>query len=334
MLKIADRFFAATLALLSLWLMVVYLAVLFAWANAHDSWCLAAIGTLAAMATALWSKYEQRIDSTRLLDSLLLVISTFIASMMIWYGLGKLIPPGQFSQPPLFEADKPYYQVKPFWIAWGFFSHSPLYNAAIALGELTAGILILFQRTRRLACCLLIPIIVNILLVNIAFDIGITSLAATLLTMDLYLLLHERRWLMSAFWSGAPVEPATSSVGRGGRLMAYAIAAAFAIHVYAITIIFPIAAPTPLQGVWTVRTNTSAHREWTRLYFDVDGEGHIRSGEDAQRVTFDVDAKRRHVTISEPEKGTKLFDGTYELHGSDLMLAAAGSARVTLRRVR
>jgi len=56
-------------------------------------------------------------------------------------------------------------------VAWSFYGHSYFYNLFLGVAEFTAGVLILFQRTRLVGLLMAFAIYVNIVIVDIEFDV-------------------------------------------------------------------------------------------------------------------------------------------------------------------
>ncbi|MDO3659932.1 hypothetical protein [Bacillus sp. C28GYM-DRY-1] len=88
---------------------------------------------------------------------------------------------------------------KGFTIAWTFFGYSHVYELFIGFGEIVAAVLLLIPRTSALGAVVFMPIIVNIVLINYCFDIGVQDLSTILMVMCLILLWVDRRKFMGIF---------------------------------------------------------------------------------------------------------------------------------------
>ncbi len=132
-----------------------------------------------------------------------------LALLFILYG-GVKLANIQFNptfQPALFqptEAD----QLTGAQLTWRFFGYSRAYQCLIGLGEVGAGLLLLWSRTALLGAILYLPIIVNIVAVDLFYGVEVdaTTVAMALLIGDLALLLAERERIQAAFLSllGSP----------------------------------------------------------------------------------------------------------------------------------
>lgn len=92
------------------------------------------------------------------------------AVLIIFYAFAKLNG-AQFTVIDS-QLDTPMGLVAPFWLAWYFFGYSPLYGTFIALAQLLAGVLLFFPRTTLLGACILAPVMANIVLIDLSYDVG------------------------------------------------------------------------------------------------------------------------------------------------------------------
>jgi hypothetical protein len=333
--RFARTFWWLNLGLLAAYFTTTYLFVYFEQSNAE----LLAVHIAAvaiALAGAFWvaSRPSDRAGEV-VRAGAELVIRIFLAYMMLFYGSAKLLPGGQFAQPPLVEMDKPYYLLSPFWKAWGFFAHSAAYNVFLACGELAAGILLLFERTKRLAVCMLIPILANVVLVNYAFGINVLYIASLLLVMAVTLLAAERRWLIASFWSHEPFPSAPAGLPLG-RPLGYArvlLAAAFVVQTAYVLYRYPAPERPVLYGIWSVERSSIASvlPVSAKLYCDEDDQSHLAVAGALQELRLAIDPARRTVSIG-TAKGA-IFAGTYTVRAKGLLLADRAGTCVELRRV-
>jgi hypothetical protein len=73
---------------------------------------------------------------------------------------------------PLSKLDLPYRSFSPSDLFWTFFSHSYLFGCIIAGIQIAGAILLLFRRTRLVGVFVLLPVLANILLMDIFYQIG------------------------------------------------------------------------------------------------------------------------------------------------------------------
>ena len=106
------------------------------------------------------------------------VLRYLVAVLIITYGFAKLNG-SQFTILDS-ELDKPLGQVSGFWLTWYYFGYSQFYGNFIGLAQVLGGVLLMFGRTTLLGACLLLPIIANIILVDIFFSIDPGALLVAL----------------------------------------------------------------------------------------------------------------------------------------------------------
>src|SRR5947209_10848862 len=98
------------------------------------------------------------------------IASRSVASFLIlFYGFAKLNG-SQFTVLAS-ELDKPMGEVSGFWLTWYYFGYSKLYGSFIAFGQIGGAVLLLFRKTTLLGVCCLLPIVTNIVLVDLSYGI-------------------------------------------------------------------------------------------------------------------------------------------------------------------
>ncbi|MEM0993217.1 MAG: hypothetical protein AAF847_09005 [Bacteroidota bacterium] len=130
------------------------------------------------------------------------------ARIYVWvklslYGSGKIIG-GQFyrrGKLPAEIANIPLDEVTAYDLAWTFFGFSEGYIFFIGISQLIGAFLLLFERTKLLGIAILLPILLNIIVVDIAFDVswGATTSAIMYLTALIYVLYFNKKQVVQAF---------------------------------------------------------------------------------------------------------------------------------------
>jgi hypothetical protein len=133
----------------------------------------------------------------------------FITFLMLLYGLVKVFQ-GQFYTDEYWR-DTALRNLDGMQLVWSFYSHSPLYQSLLGLVEVLLGILFLFRRTTALGIVLFVPIMTNLVAINIFFQVGALASALPLLLAGLVLLFLHWHRLKSFFWdtSGGLARPGT-----------------------------------------------------------------------------------------------------------------------------
>jgi len=154
------------------------------------------------------SPYPKHLDWLRYLSAFLLFT----------YGSSKLLG-RQFSLPPEI-ALRPVGALSGYQLAWFYYSYSHTYAVILGLIQLASGGLLLFRKSALLGAAVTLPVITNILMINVFFHIALGALctSAFIFVSMLAVLWHHRLALVSVFWSDQENEPA--SVRRYYRTLA------------------------------------------------------------------------------------------------------------------
>lgn len=104
---------------------------------------------------------------------------------------------------PLNRLDLPLKSLSPPDLFWTFFSHSYVFGCIIASLQITGAILLLFHRTRLVGVFILLPVLANILLMDIFYQIGPSVVVHTSIMMAgiLYFLFIEFNRLKEFFFA-------------------------------------------------------------------------------------------------------------------------------------
>lgn len=135
------------------------------------------------------------------IQSCIAYLTGFCISLFGWKKLFHL----QF-RTPLSIADLPMSQLDGETLTWYYFGHSYTFACIIGLIQITGAFLLFFRRTRFAATLLLFPVMLNILLVNIFYQMNAGALLQSiLLTLGLlYLLSREYPALRSLLFHTPP----------------------------------------------------------------------------------------------------------------------------------
>jgi hypothetical protein len=111
---------------------------------------------------------------------------------------------------PLSKLDLPYKSFSSTDLFWTFFSHSYLFGCIIAALQITGAMLLLFHRTRLVGVFILLPVLSNILLMDIFYQIGnsVVIHASIMMAGILYFLIIEFNRLKEFFFAATNRLPA------------------------------------------------------------------------------------------------------------------------------
>jgi hypothetical protein len=259
--------------------------------------------------------------------------SRFIASfLLLFYGFAKLNG-SQFTILAS-ELDKPLGEVSGFWLTWYYFGYSPIYGSFIALVQILGGILLMFRRTTLLGSCILLPVITNIILVDVFYGIAFDAfLVALIIVSALITILNlHRAELIEIFWlkqnSLFPSGPSTKPRVYGKYALRALMIAIPAIFTYWVAN-YNNRVPTPIDGAWDI-VEISPHNETGRsdlaaIFFERNRAFLCvfkRKDGSYEWHHFETTPDSRTLTVWEHwlRKGSKIFDGHYEMSGNRLSL--------------
>jgi uncharacterized membrane protein YphA (DoxX/SURF4 family) len=128
------------------------------------------------------------------------------AYLLFTYGVSKLAG-WQFSLSPDIAA-KPIGALSGFQLTWYYYSYSHTYARILGMTQLVGGALLLSRKTALLGAAAMLPMIANILLINLFFHIAVGALctSALIFASMLALLWRERREIVNLLWSRQPAE--------------------------------------------------------------------------------------------------------------------------------
>jgi hypothetical protein len=141
--------------------------------------------------------YPKYLDWLRYLSAFLLL--TYASSKM----LGR-----QFTLPPEI-ALRPVGSLTGYQLAWLYYGHSHTYAAIVGLIQLAGGVLLLFRKTALLGASLTLPVVTNIVMINVFFHIAWGALCTStfIFASMLAVFWHHRHALVGVFWTDQAGEP-------------------------------------------------------------------------------------------------------------------------------
>ncbi|WP_338871822.1 hypothetical protein WBJ53_26405 [Spirosoma sp. SC4-14] len=239
---------------------------------------------LALLGSLIYSWLWHRREQTNTLYSdlqhawLQAIIRYWLALSISSYGFAKILKT-QFQTPDFF-LDMPLSSVNGMGLTWYYFGYSYPLAVIIGLFQIGGSILLLYRRTTLLGVMILLPVMVNIVLINLFYKISIGAFCNSViysLSLVFLLLLHWER-LKTIFWDlvdHLPHIPLGSSwVKHSLRLLL--IAMAF-VSLKVLMLIHPN--EQILKGTWKVEKlirngrvqPTTAwltdNKAWSRVYF-------------------------------------------------------------------
>ena len=165
---------------------------------------------LAAIACLVWSILDRkRPNYERLAYWLRLGLRYFLATVALSYGIIKLFAL-QMPFPTLSQLATPLGDLLPMRFSWLFIGYSFKYEFFSGAMETIAGLLLLFRRTATAGLLAAMGAFLNVVMINLSYDVPVKLFSMHLLFCCLFLLAFEARRLVAFFVLNRPV-PATTA---------------------------------------------------------------------------------------------------------------------------
>jgi len=162
---------------------------LFFWIQ--TAWVLVA----SVAATAVWSLLDrQRRSFSAWLPWCRLAVRIVLAASLLEYGMTKVIPT-QFPAPPLTALVTPVGDMTLSALLWTTIGSAPAYQIATGCVEVLAAVLLLLPWTVPLGAVLALVSLLQVLLLNLTFDIGVKLVTMHLIVLAVILLVPVARSL-------------------------------------------------------------------------------------------------------------------------------------------
>lgn len=272
------------------------------------------------------------------------------AAWMILYGFAKVFGL-QFGTTPSI-GDMPLRLVGGQQLAWAFFGYSSVYATLIALAEIAGGALLLWRRTTLAGALVLLPVMLNVLVLDVFYGIDAFVVVLLLLGMIVYILGRHAPALLDVL-RAAPEQvygrqPPVAGAARSAATWLLR-AAVVAIPIYATWAARgERTRPFALRGTWSVARRERPAGQPSRVspldfartvyierWGDDDVRAVLRSGESFVNTELRFDSIARTVRLGEPDRARggwiPLFSGTYARSAGGLVLqGTAGGAPLRL----
>lgn len=166
--------------------------------------------TLAALGCIVWSIVDRKHSSYgRLLYWLRLIVRYYVASAALSYGIIKLFLL-QMPFPALSQLATPLGDLLPMRFSWLFIGYSGPYQFFSGAMETTAGLLLLYRRTVTAGLFAATGAFLNVVMINIAYDVPVKLYASHLLFACVFLLALDAPRLVRFLVLNQPT-PATAA---------------------------------------------------------------------------------------------------------------------------
>jgi len=285
---------------------------------------LPVIGAISILATIVWTLVDRkRTEYNTLLFWFLTFLRYFLAYMMMAYGLAKVIKT-QFPYPTMERLTTPLGHFSPMGLLWTFMGYSKTYNLFTGGAEMLAGTLLFFRRTTLLGALITISIMVNVLMLNLSYDVPVKLFSAHLLLIATVIAAPQARRLLYFFIlnKAIPPENIRPVVMHPKARLAYAVGKAIVILLIVVPMIFSglrREAEMPMflgekYDVYEIvehKTNgivvpeDDRTRRWKKLYVVSKGQSSLQYMDGARIPwNFAADTVARTMSLASPDSGT------------------------------
>jgi hypothetical protein len=215
----------------------------------------------------LWHRQEikGRVDSALRHAWFTGIIRYWLAVEIFNYGFAKIL--GSQFDPSYYRSESPWNSLSGPDLTWNYFSYSYTMSVILAFIQIAGSTLLLFRRTTILGVILLVPVMVNIVLIDIFYSLpGGALLNAILFTLGLsYLLLLQWSAVKEFFMKSHSTLPPIRIGGIKNLLRLGVAVYAFGFIYYVTT----TKAPRELTGKWKVdqlirNSDTAKANDWMK----------------------------------------------------------------------
>jgi hypothetical protein len=168
---------------------------------------------VAGAGALIWTVLDRRRREYRRVYAWLRVYLRYmLAALLLPYGMAKLVP-AQFPTPSLVQLITPLGEFTRMRLLWLSIAAAPAYQIFTGACEVSGALLLLSRRTTTLGALILTASLSNVLVLNLAYGIGVQLNVSVYLLMAVVLLAPEARKLMDVLFR-TPTGPTEKSVWR------------------------------------------------------------------------------------------------------------------------
>lgn len=164
---------------------------------------------ISLMLSVIWVIVDSRLNKDyeeRLHVLLRTIVRYHVGLTLIIYGLAKVFPL-QFGDVGIDRLEMQLGQLNPMGFLWTFMGYSKFWTFCSGAVETIAGILLLFRRTTFLGAFIAFIAMLNVVLMDIGYDVSVKMFAIHLLLMTIILLSDDMRRLVQFFVFNKATQP-------------------------------------------------------------------------------------------------------------------------------
>jgi hypothetical protein len=163
---------------------------------------------VALTATIVWTTLDRTNPHYTTLQTWLHIFARYaLAFALFGYAFAKVIPT-QFSvHLQNRQLSEPYGQSSPMGLLWNFMGFSIPYTIFSGIAELIPAVFLLFRRTALLGALTSFAVLLNVVMLNLCYDVPVKLYSLNLLLLSAVLILPESRRLLRFFLLNQPAPP-------------------------------------------------------------------------------------------------------------------------------
>ncbi|HEV7428269.1 MAG TPA: hypothetical protein VGQ46_18080 [Thermoanaerobaculia bacterium] len=277
---------------------------------------LLCVFVIAILITMIWTLVDRR---PRNYDKGWIIFRAYLrfvlAIAMISYGMAKVIP-SQFPAPTLDRLMQRFGDASPMGLLWTFMGASVAYNIFSGAAEMLGGLLLTTRRTALLGALVSAGALINIVMLNFAYDVPVKIYSTQLLLEAIVIALPDVPRLFDFFIRHRPVAPAALPrlTQRRGFEIAGIVVRTLAVAAFLFMSVRDVrenlktygqASRSPLYGIWHVddfQIDGQAIADltrWRRVIFEIRPMMSVQLMDDVRvRLTAKMDEKNRSLAVS------------------------------------
>ena len=241
----------------------------------------------------------------------------FLATIILMYAIAKIMGTQFSSAPSIF--DKSIGELSGFELTWFFYGYSFWYGLFIASSQIIAAFLLFFKKTTRLGIVLYLSIMINILVLDLAYNIdSAIGMAIVLTLVALYVFLSEFKVFYDFFIIKPPLFEDSDRPNWINKLRKFKFVYIAITIIGLFTMIYvlkiKVLSMNEFYGAW----KPNNHKTWNRIYFQPAATFSIREGDNFKEVysgkykidrdnqeiefiAFDKDYLKEKINIMNPD---------------------------------
>lgn len=181
-------------------------------------WCVSALSVAGAL---IWVWFDQARKHDDLIhEGVRIAVRYTLGAAMLGYGVAKVLHL-QMPPPALDRLIQTYGDSSPMGLAWTFMGLSRGYSLFAGLGEVVGGLMLFFRRTTLAGALLLVAVMLNVVMINLCFDVPVKIYSTQLLVASAFLTLPHWPRLGAVLFGEATVPAAPrldATLSRGVRI--------------------------------------------------------------------------------------------------------------------